>query len=204
MYNRTSISMEVISLAIPDVKFFSPALYADERGYFSEIYNAHTMAEIGIEHPFVQDNQSFSSPKGVLRGLHFQRPPHAQDKLLRVLRGRIFDVAVDIRQGSPTFGQSVTAELSSDNGGTIYVPKGFAHGFLTLQPDTEVFYKVSHRYVPEAEEGIHWLDLDLAIKWPLEKIGGENAVTLTSRDQTFSGLSDLPPYFSYNEGGAAV
>ncbi|KIM00752.1 dTDP-4-dehydrorhamnose 3 5-epimerase [Paramagnetospirillum magnetotacticum MS-1] len=183
--------MNVISLAIPEVKVLTPKRFGDDRGFFAETYNAHILAEHGITAVFVQDNQSFSRPAGVVRGLHFQREPYAQDKLLRVVRGAILDAVVDIRPGSPSFGQAVTVELSSEDSASIFVPKGFAHGFMTLEPDTEVFYKVSYRYTPEAEGGIHWRDPDLAISWPLDRIGGEGAVTIAARDQSFGLLRDL-------------
>jgi dTDP-4-dehydrorhamnose 3,5-epimerase len=185
--------MNITSLAIPDVKLVTPKRFGDGRGFFAETYSAPILAAHGITAIFVQDNQSFSRPAGVVRGLHFQRPPHAQDKLLRVVRGSILDVAVDIRPKSPSFGQWVAVVLSAEDSASIFVPKGFAHGFMTLEPETEVFYKVSHRYTPEAEAGIHWRDPDLAIQWPLERIGGEDAVTIAARDASFGRLCDMAP-----------
>ena len=131
------------SLAIPEVKLITPRRFGDARGFFSETYNAKAFAEAGITLTFVQDNHSLSAPAGTVRGLHFQSPPFAQDKLVRVTRGRILDVAVDIRRSSPTFGQHVTAEISAEAWNQILVPAGFAHGFVTLEPDTEVVYKVT-------------------------------------------------------------
>jgi dTDP-4-dehydrorhamnose 3,5-epimerase len=195
------LAMNVISLAIPEVKILTPRRFGDERGFFAETYNARALAAHGISGDFIQDNQSFSRPKGVVRGLHFQRPPHDQDKLLRVVRGRIIDVAVDIRHGSPSFGQAVAVELSADDSASIFVPRGFAHGFMTLEADTEVFYKVTHAYVPEAEGGIHWRDPDLAIAWPLDRIGGDAGVTITARDQAFCRLRDLPSVFTFADSG---
>lgn len=164
--------MNVIALDIPDVKLIIPAKFGDERGFFSETYNQRNFNEAGIEATFIQDNHSLSRDIGVLRGLHYQKPPFAQDKLVRVLKGRILDVAVDLRKNSPTFGQHVTAELSADNWTQIFVPIGFAHGFVTLEPNTEVIYKVSNSYSPEHEDGIIWNDETFAINWPvdLEKV----------------------------------
>lgn len=161
--------MKFESLEIPDVKLLFPKKFEDERGFFSETYNQAAFAKAGITQDFVQDNHSLSKTAGVLRGLHFQREPFAQDKLVRVLRGRILDVAVDIRPNSPTLGKSVVAEINAEDWNQIFVPRGFAHGFLTLAPDTEVVYKVSSPYNPSAEQAIIWNDPDLAIDWPMEK-----------------------------------
>jgi dTDP-4-dehydrorhamnose 3,5-epimerase len=159
--------VEVRPLAIPDVLEIVPAKFGDDRGFFSETYNAQKMAEAGIDLVFVQDNHSLSAVKGVLRGLHYQLAPRAQDKLVRVVRGAIFDVAVDIRRGSPTFGRWVGLEVSAAKWNQILVPKGFAHGFVTLEPDTEVVYKVTDLYSPENDRGIRFDDPQLAIEWPL-------------------------------------
>jgi dTDP-4-dehydrorhamnose 3,5-epimerase len=140
--------------------------FEDSRGFFSETYNARAFAEAGIHSVFVQDNHSLSREKGTVRGLHFQRPPHAQDKLIRVPRGRILDVAVDLRRGSPTYGQHVAVELGDSDGRQFFVPKGFAHGFCTLVPDTEVLYKVDDFWAPETEGGLIWNDPSLNIAWP--------------------------------------
>ena len=159
--------MDIVSLDLPEVKILSPRKFGDARGFFSETYNRDVFAAAGLDHVFVQDNHSFSATPGTLRGLHFQLPPYAQDKLVRVTRGAIFDVAVDIRRGSPTFGRWVGAEISAENWNQIFVPVGFAHGFCTLAPDTEVIYKVTAPYEPESERGIAWDDPQLAIDWPL-------------------------------------
>ncbi|WP_185985344.1 dTDP-4-dehydrorhamnose 3,5-epimerase [Aureimonas mangrovi] len=159
--------VEVRPLAIPDVLEIVPAKFGDERGFFSETFNAQKMAEAGIDLVFVQDNHSLSAAKGVLRGLHYQLAPRAQDKLVRVVRGSIFDVAVDIRKGSPTFGRWVGLEVSAAKWNQILVPKGFAHGFVTLEPGTEVVYKVTDLYSPEHDRNIRYDDPQLAIEWPL-------------------------------------
>ena len=171
--------MDVIALDIPDVKLIVPPKFGDERGFFSETYNQQRFSDHGIDMTFVQDNHSLSADVGVLRGLHFQKPPFAQDKLVRVLKGKILDVAVDLRKNSPTFGQHVTAELSAENWTQILVPIGFAHGFVTLEPNTEVTYKVSAPYAPDHEDGIMWNDPDLGIDWPIE----ESQVQLSAKDK---------------------
>lgn len=153
--------------AIPEVCVITAQRYADARGWFSETYNARALAEATQGAVFVQDNQVFSAPRGVLRGLHFQIGDAAQDKLVRVLRGAIFDVAVDLRPHAPSFGRHVATELRAGDLRQLFVPRGFAHGYLTLEPDTEVFYKVSAYYSPAHERGVIWNDPDLAIAWPL-------------------------------------
>lgn len=159
--------MEVERLEIPEVLLLRPQRFSDDRGYFFESYNTQRFAAAtGVQVTFVQDNQSLSHSIGTVRGLHFQRPPLAQAKLVGVARGRIFDVAVDARRGSPTFGQHVTAELSGENGRQVYVPEGFLHGFMTLEPDTLVFYKASAFYSASADGCVRWDDPDLAIAWP--------------------------------------
>ena len=149
------------------LKLIMPKKYSDERGFFSETYNAKMLQEVGINCNFVQDNHSLSRDIGTLRGLHFQTPPFEQDKLIRVLKGRILDVAVDLRKSSTTFGQHLSVELSGDNWKQLFIPSGFAHGFLTLEPDTEVFYKVTKFYSPAHDSGILWNDPELAISWPI-------------------------------------
>lgn len=144
-----------------------PARFGDVRGFFSETYNAARLAEAGIDLTFVQDNHSLSARRGVLRGLHYQLPPRAQDKLVRVVRGAIFDVAVDIRRGSPTFSRWVGVELSAEKWNQLLVPKGFAHGFVTLTETTEVVYKVTDYYSPEHDRSIRYDDPDIAIDWPI-------------------------------------
>lgn len=157
--------MDVVSLDIPEVKIITPRRFGDDRGFFSETYNARAFKAAGIEVDFVQDNHSHSAKKGTVRGLHFQAPPHAQSKLVRVLRGSIVDVAVDARKASPTFGRWVKAELSAENGKQIFVPQGFLHGFVTLEPDTEVAYKVDAFYDGASDGSVKWDDPDLAIDW---------------------------------------
>lgn len=160
--------IDVRRLAIADVLEILPKKLGDDRGFFSETYNAQKLLAAGIDLVFVQDNHSYSAATGVLRGLHYQLPPHAQDKLVRVVKGAIFDVAVDIRRSSPTFGQWVGLEISAAKWNQILVPKGFAHGFVTLQPDTEVVYKVTDLYAPECDRNIRFDDADLGIKWPVD------------------------------------
>lgn len=180
-------------LSIRDVICFTPKRFGDERGFFMETYSRRLFAENGIDADFVQDNHSLSRPKSVLRGLHFQRPPHAQAKLVRVLRGSIFDVAVDIREGSPTFSQWTGETLSAENGKQLYVPAGFAHGFLTLEPDTEVAYKVDDFYAPDCDAGIAWDDPDIAIDWP--DTGSD--IILSGKDREHGPLKDLQPVFEF-------
>jgi dTDP-4-dehydrorhamnose 3,5-epimerase len=184
--------LKVEALAIPDVKLVTPSVFKDERGSFSETFNERAMAAWGISQRFVQDNHSLSVPCGVIRGLHFQTPPHAQDKLVRVVRGAIFDVAVDIRHGSPTFGRHVTAILSADNRTQLWVPKGFAHGFCTLERNTEVLYKVTDYYAPQHDRGLRWNDPALAIAWP---VAAADAI-LSSKDLAHPALAELGAQFS--------
>lgn len=183
----------VQSLAIPDVKLVTPSIVRDERGFFSETYSRRALAEAGIEAQFVQDNHSLSRAKGVLRGLHYQVEPHAQGKLVRVVRGAVFDVAVDIRRGSASFGRHVGSILSAENWSQIWVPAGFAHGFCTLAPDTEVIYKVTAFHAPECERGIAFDDPDLGIEWP---VAAPDAI-LSDKDRRHPRLRDLPPQFAY-------
>lgn len=148
--------MEIIRTAIPDVLVLVPARHGDARGFFSESWNRERLAKAGIDIDFVQDNHSLSQKTGTLRGLHFQAPPHAQAKLVRCGRGRLFDVAVDIRRGSPTYGRWVGEELSFDNGRQLLIPEGFLHGFVTREPETEVIYKCSDHYAPDADGAVRW------------------------------------------------
>lgn len=158
--------MQVIATSLPDVRLMVPKRFGDARGYFAETWNERAFTEHGLERPWVQDNQSLSATPGTIRGLHYQLEPHAQTKLVRVLTGRVLDVAVDIRRGSPTFGQHVAVELSADGLEQLFVPAGFAHGFCTLEPDTIVAYKVDAFYSRECERGILWNDPALGIAWP--------------------------------------
>ena len=185
--------MEVKALAIPEVKLIAPRRIEDARGYFSETYCRKDLVAAGLADEFVQDNHSLSRSAGVIRGLHFQSNPHAQGKLVRVVRGAIFDVAVDIRRGSPTFGQHVAVELSADNWLQLWVPIGFAHGFCTLKPDTEVIYKVTSYYEPASDGGLAFDDPDLAIAWPV----AAGSVIASGKDRGHPRLSNLPDHFTY-------
>jgi len=183
--------MQIISLEIPDVKIFTPKKFGDHRGFFSEIYNRKILADLGIDKEFVQDNHSLSAEKSVVRALHYQLAPMAQDKLVRVVRGSILDVAVDIRRSSPTFGRHVAAVISAENWRQMYVPIGFAHGFVTLEPNTEVVYKVTNYYSPTHERGIRWNDPALGIDWGL----GETQAVLSQRDTKHPVFSDAVDMF---------
>lgn len=167
--------------------------HADSRGWFTESYNARTLATHGIACRFVQDNQSMSTRKGTIRGLHFQMPPMAQAKLVRVIRGSVLDVAVDIRRGSPTYGKFVSAQLSADNGHQLYVPAGFAHGFCTLEDSTEVSYKVSEFYSPQHDAGLRWDDPQIAIPWPVE----HRDAVVSGKDAEQPRLDEWQSVFSY-------
>lgn len=183
--------MEVVSLAIPDVKVIRTKKFGDHRGFFSETYSKRSFEAAGLRYDFVQDNQSLSAEVGTLRGLHFQIPPFAQDKLLRVVKGAVFDVAVNIRKGSPTYGRHVSARISAEEWNQILIPAGFAHGFCTLEPDTEVIYKVTNFYSPAHDKGLLWNDPDLGIDWP---VTAENA-KLSDKDRTHPRLADLGDWF---------
>ena len=185
--------MQITETDIPDVKLITPKKFGDARGFFSETYNKRALAEAGIRLDFVQDNHSLSAEVGTVRGLHFQKPPFAQDKLVRVVRGAVLDVAVDLRKGSPTFGQHVTAEISAANWTQILVPIGFAHAFMTLEPDTEVIYKVTNTYAPDHEGGLRWDDPALGIDWPTPPSGA----VLNDRDRTLPTLDELDFFFEY-------
>lgn len=189
------------------VKFLRPHKIGDSRGFFSETYNRRALEEHGIHIEFVQDNHSFSKEAGVLRGLHFQTPPFAQHKLVRVLRGRIFDVAVDLRRGSPTYGQHDCIELDAEAGEQILVPIGFAHGVLTLEPETEIAYKVSNYYSAQHDRGLHWADPALNIAWPLNALGAAEPV-LSDKDRAQPTLAEigatLPFQYSAEDGAEGV
>jgi dTDP-4-dehydrorhamnose 3,5-epimerase len=185
--------MDVVALDIPDVKLLRPPRFGDARGFFSEIYNQERLAAAGIPMDFVQDNCSFSQAVGTVRGLHFQFPPKAQAKLVMALKGRVLDVAVDCRKGSPTYGRHVSAELDAKKWTQLFVPVGFAHGFCTLEPDTLVLYKVTAPYAPELDSGILWNDPDLGIPWP---VTAEKAV-LSDKDKRLPRFRDLADQFSY-------
>ncbi len=185
--------MNVRDLGLAGVKEITPDQYPDERGYFCETYSKRRFQEAGLPTHWVQDNQSYSEDAYVLRGLHFQRDPMAQDKLIRVVAGAIFDVAVDIRKGSPSYGQWVGVDISAEAGNLLLVPKGYAHGFLTLQPRTIVAYKVSELYAPDAERAVRFDDPALSIEWPLNG----NQPLLSKRDQSARPLDSLDNNFEY-------
>lgn len=170
----------------------NPVKHGDERGFFSEVFKSSMLQGLGITHPWLQDNHSMSAARGVVRGLHFQAPPNAQAKLIRVVRGEIFDVVVDIRRNSPTFGQHVAVNLSADNWCQLYVPVGMAHGFMTLTQHTEVIYKTSAEYAPDREGGINWIDAALGIQWPIDS----SLAIVKERDKALPRLSEITSPFT--------
>lgn len=176
---------------IPDVLLITPKQFRDSRGFFSEVYNKRMLASAGITEDFVQDNHSHSAQVGTIRGLHFQKPPHAQVKLVRVTRGRIMDYAIDLRRPSSFFGRYVARELSAENWSQLLVPVGFAHAFCTLEPDTEVVYKVTDYYAPESDGGVHWSDPDIGIDWPV----APGQVVCSDKDAKLPRLRDLGDVF---------
>ncbi|MFP4642335.1 MAG: dTDP-4-dehydrorhamnose 3,5-epimerase [Chloroflexota bacterium] len=176
------------NLEIPEVVLVEPRVFGDERGFFMETYKMPDFVAAGIDAHFPQDNHSRST-KGVLRGLHYQNPPYAQGKLVRAVRGEIFDVAVDIRKGSPTYGRWVSAVLSEENKNMLYVPEGFAHGFCVLSDIAEVMYKATNVYSPESEAGIIWNDEELNIQWPIQE------PVLSDKDQQWPRLRDADNKF---------
>jgi len=186
-------ALQIECLQIPDVLCISPTKHGDERGFFSEVYRHDALAGYGVDLPFVQDNHVLSAARGVLRGLHFQLAPSAQGKLIRCTKGAILDVAVDIRRGSPTFGRHVAVELSADNWRQVWVPPGFAHGYVTLEPDCEVIYKVTSYYDPASERGLAWDDPALGIDWrvPVDQL------TISPKDRVNPILADLDAAFGY-------
>lgn len=185
--------MLIEKLDIAGLLLVTAKKHGDERGFFSETFRTDVFAAHGVTVPFVQDNHVRSMQKGVLRGLHFQTPPHAQGKLVRCTRGAILDVAVDIRVGSPSFGRHVAAELSAGNWSQLWVPPGFAHGYLTLEDDCEVIYKVTDYYAPECDRGIAWDDPALHIDWRISAA----EVILSDKDRKQPTLANAPPAFQY-------
>ena len=183
--------MEIEDTAIPAVKIVTPKKHGDARGFFSEVYNKSAFQAAGLDFVFVQDNHAFSAAVGTLRGLHFQTRPFAQDKLLRVTRGRILDVAVDIRRSSPTFGKYVAVEISAANWRQMLVPIGFAHGYVTLEPDTEVLYKTTAVYSPANDRGVVWDDPDIGVAWPFPPDGPK----LSDRDRRLPRLRNAEELF---------
>lgn len=188
-------TVQVMATEIADVKLIVSRIHRDHRGFFSETYNKAALAALGVNLEFVQDNHSLSVERGVVRGLHFQIPPFAQDKLVRVIRGSIFDVAVDIRRGSPTYGKHVARIISAEDWNQFLVPIGFAHGFCTLEANTEVIYKVTNYYSPEHDRGVLWNDPDLGIVWPI----AESEAVLSDKDKKQSRFRDLPGLFLMRE-----
>lgn len=186
--------MEVTPTAIPEVRIVKPRRFGDNRGYFCETYNSRTFSAAGFDMVFVQDNHSLSTARGTVRGLHFQLPPFAQDKLVRVGRGAVLDVAVDIRRGSPTYGQSVSVVLSADEGNQLFIPAGFAHGFCTLEADVELLYKVTNYYSAAHDRGLLWNDPDLGIDWPVTAAEAR----LSGKDVTWPRLRDLAEAFTFD------
>ena len=183
--------MQIEDTALPGVVVLTPRRFGDDRGFFSESWNRKTLAAAGLSLPeFVQDNHSMSAQVGTIRGLHYQSPPHAQGKLVRCGRGRLFDVAVDVRRGSPTYGHWIGEELSFDNGRQLWIPAGFLHGFLTLEPDTEVVYKCTDHYAPECDGAVHWNSC--GIDWPLP-VG--ITPMLSDKDDTAPDLADFDSPF---------
>lgn len=176
------------------VTLLQPRRFGDERGWFMETYSERSALSVGIDTRFVQDNQSFSALKGTIRGLHFQRPPYAQAKLVRCVRGSIMDYAVDVRRGSPTYGKYVAAKLTAEGGEQLFVPVGYAHGFVTLQSDVEIAYKVSADYAPDCDGGVLWNDPTIGIDWPLPVSGA----VLSEKDKMLPALADFESPFGYD------
>jgi dTDP-4-dehydrorhamnose 3,5-epimerase len=187
--------MEFERLEIPDLVLITPRRHGDSRGFFSETFRVDSFAMQGLQLNFVQDNHVYSTQKGVLRGLHFQTPPRAQGKLVRCTRGSIFDVGVDIRAGSPTYGRHAGAVLSAENWRQLWIPPGFAHGYLTLEDDCEVIYKVTDYYAPECDKGIAWNDPALGIDWPLP----ERIIILSEKDRRQPSLAEAPAAFHFGQ-----
>jgi len=185
------MSLKVESLEIEDVKLLTPARFTDERGYFSETFKKQALIEAGITADFIQDNQSLSVEKGTVRGLHYQAPPFAQAKLVRALSGAILDVVVDVRAGSPTYGKWVKAEISAANGVQIFVPRGFLHGFVTLEPDTVILYKVDAPYSRDHDGAVFWNDSDLGIDWGI----AESEAVVSAKDAVAIGFAEFKSPF---------
>lgn len=186
--------MQISPLSIPDVLLIALPRYEDPRGYLTECFNDRALAEAGIDIAFHQENQAWNAKKNTVRGLHFQTPPSAQAKLVRVVRGALLDVAVDLRQGSPTYGRAATAKLDDRNLHQMYIPRGFAHAYCTLEDDTVVQYRLSDYFVPELALGLQWDDPDIGIDWP---VSASDAI-LSEKDRNQPSLADLPGYFSYD------
>lgn len=185
--------MQIETTALAGVLILTPRRFHDGRGFFSEVWNRETLRAKGLDMDFVQDNHSLSGPVGTVRGLHFQAPPHAQDKLVRCAAGVIHDVVVDIRRGSPSYGQWIKVEVSAENGRQLLIPKGFLHGFVTRAPNSELLYKCSDVYAPECDGALRFDDPDLAIDWG---IAPEDAV-LSDKDRKAQGFADFQSPFTY-------
>ncbi|MFD2263553.1 dTDP-4-dehydrorhamnose 3,5-epimerase [Lacibacterium aquatile] len=190
--------MRCETLAIPDAKLLVPNRHGDERGYFVESYNRNTLAAAGITDDFVQDDESLSTSAGTVRGMHCQIDPMQQAKLVRVLRGRILDIIVDLRVGSPSFGRHVAVELTAEKGEQLYVPRGFAHGFCTLTQETVVFYKKTAFWNLDLEVGVRWNDPALALPWPVT----ETEAIVSAKDRELPLLADLPQHFAFEQVSA--
>jgi dTDP-4-dehydrorhamnose 3,5-epimerase len=190
--------VDIERLEIPEVMLLRPRRFADDRGFFAETWRRDQLQAAGIG-DFVQDNMSFSKAPGTLRGLHYQRPPHAQAKLVSVLTGRILDVVVDVRRGSPTFGRHLKAQLSADDGAQLFVPVGFLHGFVTLEPDTRVAYKVSDYYAADCDGAVRWDDPDLGIDWGVSR----DRAILSPKDAGAPAFAAFETPFVYGPGVAA-
>jgi dTDP-4-dehydrorhamnose 3,5-epimerase len=191
------IGMRLQPMEIEDVLLLTPRRFADARGWFSETWSARAFAEAGVAAAFVQDNHSHSAMAGTVRGLHYQRPPFAQGKLVRAVRGRILDVAVDVRRSSPSYGRWVAAELSAENGAQLWIPRGFLHGFVTLEPATDVAYKVDAPYDAGSDGAVRFDDPDLAIDWGIDP---KDAV-LSDKDARAPAFRDFKSPFIYGETG---
>jgi dTDP-4-dehydrorhamnose 3,5-epimerase len=186
------MKIDIRPLSLPGLLLIRTTRMTDRRGYFSETYVRRDFAAAGVSSDFVQDNQSGSIATGTVRGLHFQAPPAAQAKLVRVLKGKILDVVVDLRRSSGAYGRHVAVELSEESGDQLFIPAGFAHGFCSLAPNTEIFYKVDAAYSPDHDRGLYWADPALGIRWPVE----QGAAIVSERDEMLPVLSDLPAYFA--------
>ena len=185
--------MNVEQTALPGVLILTPRRFGDERGFFSEVWNRETFLALGIDVDFVQDNHSLSRDVGVVRGLHYQAPPYAQDKLVRVGAGAVLDVAVDVRVGSPSYGKWLAMELSAENGRQVFIPQGFLHGFVTLQPNSELLYKCSATYAPDCDGAVYFADPDLAIDWGIDPA----AAILSPKDRAAPRFADFKSPFRY-------
>jgi len=192
--------MEIISFDVPGVLLFTPRHIGDERGYFAETFRSDTFTKACGHWTFVQENESHSARAGTIRGLHFQSQPHPQGKLVRCTAGALYDVAVDIRLGSPTYGRWVSETLTPENGKQLWVPPGFAHGFCSLEPDTVICYKVTGYYSPECDKGLAWNDPAIGVTWP----DAADADTLSAKDRVQPLLADLPAYFSWSQEAAST